>query len=600
MATKTKVQLILAFVAGLVTSMLLFFIYTLSVPNNVSSSASIHIIQSDDNEYIKLAKQSIDTLLDENEKIKQQLEGVQVKLNQKTYYLNKRNKEIQQLKTDIQQLQSNTSNLISTTETKQINSDKLNHKDQDINFIKSMRNAVTQETIQCNPYKHKYIHHLLNQLQSSQLIKTRKKTTSSDLNNDMQQWKNSTWFKRKKLRVQIIDGKIYVSGDFMNEYDDEGYRSPAMLFLHALMTKYSEYIPNTDFIWYYHDYKGYDYEHRYIINNTIPYIWCDHNMARNDGPLGDIFFLSVSRGWLKYRYLVDLYNHPNYAHLNLRNKDNKYSIIDYRRFAQFYKSDAKYRDEELNWKYKKYNKAVFRGWKGNGRGIRGNLMYTLENITFFRDTIMFKYFNVSDTEPYGLLKDRARGLSIREQIAYRYMIVMDGVTVRDSLIYQMLYGSVLLKQLSTMYEYFYWDLKNEYHLIIWENIIDLINIVINLVDTMDVYLNKNDGFRMKQMMSNGTFDDEFEYLYKQNLTHYNNEKLEEITRNSKKFIHEYLNDDAVDCYMIHLLQVYNEYVFDVNSLEKSKDEIMQELYINVTHDFDVDSALMYHSLYSSQ
>eukprot|EP01084_Bolivina_argentea_P064313 117313_1 len=221
------------------------------------------------------------------------------------------------------------------------------------------------------------------------------------------------------------------------------------------MSKYGNYISNTDFIWYYHDYKGYNYMNKFIINNSIPYIWCDHNMARTNGPLGNIFLLSISRGWLKYRYLVDIYHHKNYKHLKLRNAENKYRIIDYYHFTKLlnrYELISK-----LKWENKEINKAMFRGWKGNGKGIRNNLIYILNNISFFNSFISNKYFDVLNTKPFGLLSRSNATLTIREQINYRYIIVMDGVTVRDSLIYQMLYGSIILKQLSTMHEYFYWE-----------------------------------------------------------------------------------------------------------------------------------------------
>ena len=255
----------------------------------------------------------------------------------------------------------------------------------------------------------------------------------------------------------------------------------------------------------------------------------------------------------------NLYKHPNYKHLKLRNKSNKVAIADYKHFIDFYKT-LKYSHWDTQWKYKKINKAVFRGWDGNGRGIRKNLLHILDDISFFNQSISLKYFDVKSTPWFGLLTRGPNRLSIVDQIKYRYIIVMDGVTVRDSMIYQMLYGSVVLKQLSTMYEYFYWDLVNNYHLITWETILDLISIVINLVDTMNVYLKLDDGFRMNHSWSNGTFNDEFEYLYTQKLTYYNNEKLEKITENAKRFIRENLRDNDVDCYMIHLLQIWNEYI----------------------------------------
>ena len=79
-------------------------------------------------------------------------------------------------------------------------------------------------------------------------------------------------------------------------------------------------------IWYFHDYKGVDFEHRFAVNNSVPYFWCEHDLSRDDAPLGDILLLSVSRGWLKYRWL------------RLKNKFNKKSFADYKHFRELWTS----------------------------------------------------------------------------------------------------------------------------------------------------------------------------------------------------------------------------------------------------------------------
>ena len=53
-----------------------------------------------------------------------------------------------------------------------------------------------------------------------------------------------------------------------------------------------------------------------------------------------------------------------------------------------------------------------------------------------------------------------------------------------------------------------------------------------------------------------------------NMTKYNPTKLKQITMNAKQFINDYLGQNNIDCFFIHMIQIYNHYFFDVDSLPK--------------------------------
>ena len=142
-----------------------------------------------------------------------------------------------------------------------------------IDFIQSMVNNITKETVECDKYQHKYIQYLLQQLMSSDFIKIGNRTTSLDIDNDLKEWKNNHHYNEKRLRVQIINHQVYLSGNFLNDIDYGEYRSAIMLYLHSLMNKYGQYISNTDFIWHFGDIKGRMWRFRNEADNSIPYIW---------------------------------------------------------------------------------------------------------------------------------------------------------------------------------------------------------------------------------------------------------------------------------------------------------------------------------------
>ena len=140
---------------------------------------------------------------------------------------------------------------------------------------------------------------------------------------------------------------------------------------------------------------------------------------------------------------------------------------------------------------------------------------------------------------------------------------MDGWSVRDGFFYQLGFNTVLLKQQSTFYEFWLFDLVNNVHVIFFENILHLISIVVNMVDQVNGYY-VDDRFAVKTHR-------EFEYFTRNDIVHssdYNPTKLREIAQNAHKFADEYLNDESIDCFMINMLRLYNFYLFDSSSMRK--------------------------------
>merc|ERR1712113_691898 len=173
-------------------------------------------------------------------------------------------------------------------------------------------------------------------------------------------------------------------------------------------------------------------------------------------------------------------------------------------------------------------------------------------------------------------------LSVEQQFAFRYQVNIDGHGVRDNLYYQLLSGSVILKQLSTLIEFWYYDLVDDEHVIYWENILDLINGVIKMVDSMDIKHRKKSssltGFN-RWMRTN------WNHMVNHNLTRYNDETLRRITENAKTFVQDHLSADNMDCFFVHMLQIYNHYFYDTESLPKKAHRRMIDIWSRRTQRF---------------
>eukprot|EP00484_Ammonia_sp_Unknown_P024560 CAMPEP_0197028844 /NCGR_PEP_ID=MMETSP1384-20130603/8434_1 /TAXON_ID=29189 /ORGANISM="Ammonia sp." /LENGTH=594 /DNA_ID=CAMNT_0042457905 /DNA_START=360 /DNA_END=2141 /DNA_ORIENTATION=- len=126
-----------------------------------------------------------------------------------------------------------------------------------------------------------------------------------------------------------------------------------------------------------------------------------------------------------------------------------------------------------------------------------------------------------------------------EETKYKYLLVIDGYAVRDAFSRQMNEETVLLKQNSNYVEFWYHDLVNHRHFILWNNVSHLLQIVHDM--------------RKHGDPSNAT--------------------LAEIALNAKRFGRDYLNIDSVNCFQIHMLQLYTHYFYDAESIELDSNDI---------------------------
>merc|ERR1711920_855730 len=93
-----------------------------------------------------------------------------------------------------------------------------------------------------------------------------------------------------------------------------------------------------------------------------------------------------------------------------------------------------------------------------------------------------------------------------------FLIVLDGNSVRDGFFYQLGFDAVILKQMSSVYEFWLFDLVNKEHVIFFENILHLISIVVNMVDQVNGYYvnGQVNGVKTKR---------EFEYFTRDDIVH---------------------------------------------------------------------------------
>eukprot|EP01084_Bolivina_argentea_P143685 252261_1 len=443
-------------------------------------------------------------------------------------------------------------------------------------LLKSMVNQLTGKTVTCNPLKYKYFRILLNAMHTyfDILNHTRIKTTTKDIDKEFDDWCHNHGIKfNRRQRIQIIDHKMYVSNHKYYKYgvDLEAYTTSILLYLKSLMQKYSKSIDNTDFIWHYHDVKvrsRFFKPYKWQNNGTIPMFFTDADVVWQDtNEIANILF-GVSRNYMKYRNFGDTaYSdwkiHKDQLlkwHKNNRRGNIKNSLLGYPSFLRvedYFDYKDTIANEQytnlFNWTNKPMNKALFVG------GASGN----------FRAKFMDIIFN--DSYIHNLTKDyfdvvhQWFGFSVAEQLKYKYVIVLDGNSVRDGFFYQLGFNAVMLKQLTSVYEFWLFDLENNKHVIFFENLLHLISIVTNMIDQVN-------GYYVNTKINSDKSQIQFDYWRRNDIVQasdYNPEKLQQIAHNSRVFMDEFLNEESVDCFMINMLKVYNHYLFDVDSVKKS-------------------------------
>eukprot|EP01084_Bolivina_argentea_P173301 300160_1 len=461
-----------------------------------------------------------------------------------------------------------------------------------LNLTTTMINTETNKIITCNPNKYNYIKLLLSDLHQWNRKDNNTMITSQQIDKFFVKKDIIKWYWLRRARIQIINGNIYTNNIDIGNDDEESYRTGAILYLKHMLKAYRNYIPNTDFLWHYHDKKGSmknlaEYDWRNI--HRVPIFVSDFNEASLPHTR-TLFFMP--RGYLKYKYFADIAERQGgEGQSSLYNDKNIRRIKDYLEYIEIEKNNPKL----LKWENKKINKAVFRGYLHNGFSRRHffqvlnlsdiasvaseyfDAKFTTEWANTAQQHKKDNYsnrdrFHVNKASEFNLLQGNE--LNVKEQFEYRYQINIDGYGVRDNLMYQLMSGSIILKQLSSLIEFWYYDLVDGKDVIFWENILDLINIVIKLVDSIDV------KHRMKSGSLTGFHSwilNNWDYMIQNDMTKYNYKKLKEITENAKAFVKDYLGADNMDCFFIHMLEIYNHYFFDVKSLPNEPHDRLKKI-----------------------
>ena len=423
----------------------------------------------------------------------------------------------------------------------------------DINWITELNDDTNNSTIICDPYKFEYIDKLLNELEKYKSVLMKNKTTTMDIDKYENKLEDKIIIIKDKLhceslheyiRIKINSSKLYVRQFIHNIYgrhlfipnklnslkeasffSSVQYSDVFVSFFWEFVTKFGKYINSTDlFLQIYDDMK---YQHNYNwLTDEIPILLSDSNAINTTCP-NNILLHSVSRSLAMINQNILPFKRKHYIKIQELKTNNTFS---------------KYFD----WRNKPYNVAFFRG------ANQGLFRWKYKELYFWETMIDFKYVTSrGDTKT-----DKLYYVNIEEHLKYKFIINIDGYSVRDSFTYNLQFGVVIFSLNNTGNREFWYDnLKNEIHYILFNNITHLINLVKYYTNIVHQYeINKNHSeFVVNQYM-----------------------KLYQISENAKEFARKYLNKHCVYCFMIHILQIYNKYFYDSNSLKinKTKDKLV--------------------------
>lgn len=424
-------------------------------------------------------------------------------------------------------------------------------------------------------YKYKYINLLLQELHINNIKNLRKKTNLMDIYRHFDECNKNKYLQhspRKQLLVKFKDGIIYTNISPLTLLNSDMYEISILMYLYHLQNKYSLFLPNTYFFWYFHDFRdNIDWLYN---DNVIPIFWSDIDISyQSHLPL-----FIISRSYLKYFYFTDLlllHNknktfltnilHKILSKLNKKISINDYKIADYTEFNRI-KNNKSLNNLLLKWENKLINKAIFHGRADNGKS-RKLVMETLLSNDYIYNNITKKYFDIED---YANMKSRRKQslnlkyhriksfsqlkyISIYQQLKYKYFLCLDGISVRDSLIFHLLSGSIMLKQESNLYEWWYYDLIDHKHLIKFKNVYELMDIMVRLINNSDINVFKN-----IQYYKINNYKTNFNLSIKE---------INAITNNAKVFMTKnILNKTNIDCFMLKMITIYNKYLFDSSSM----------------------------------
>eukprot|EP01083_Nonionella_stella_P176636 618587_1 len=398
-----------------------------------------------------------------------------------------------------------------------------------IEFTSKLYNSISNKWIKCEPHKHKYIQLLLQQLNQTprrNYVNSYEinKWTQKHLSYEMNKW---------AFRLKFDGHALYL-------HKGTALHSPGEYYLHfyhyyaSFFSKYTKYIMrvqpnfNIDFLTWFWDSKSITFD-----LNTMPVFMAEGNATAQYLQYNSLLLLSISRS------LVELYQSavpqkPNNSNYSSKENEHVRKVKSTMNLTLPTNSwDWKSRSVLYNEWDSKIMEFLFRG--GGGKNVlRKELVARINNMH-------------SNETSYNIqLKSRSRFISPRKESKRKFVVVIDGVGVRDMFTRSMLYNSVILKNkyLNGSVEFWYYDLVNNTNVIYWRTVDEFVDIAQNII---------------KQLKLN-------------NVEVANH--LRSIAYETRKFVFDYLNIESLDCFTMHMFEIYRHYFFQSNGTDIDSHDTM--------------------------
>eukprot|EP01083_Nonionella_stella_P246925 856723_1 len=316
----------------------------------------------------------------------------------------------------------------------------------------------------------------------------------------------------KAVRIRIIDGTLYV---ISGKPSSDGGQFMFLSYFQRLLLKYGKYVPDTDFVFGWSDGSVYKSESNAWFHKNQPFFMSEGvspGEAQNVYPL-----YLLSRGWL-------VSEHTRYESwlsecLN-RNNVNQYTAWE-----------------------DKINMIEFRGaHNGNARlPLISKIIdkYGINNAT--------NGYNVALTSKINNQKYLASGLNVTSEIKYKHRLVLDGISVRDGWHKQSLQGGLIYKDRSINKEWWYYNLVDNDTVLYYDNAAHLMQLTDDNIHTV----------REWEEHRNVLYKDKYMHLKNMTVKYY------------KWYKANLWNTINVDCFVIHMIQVYNQYLLDTSTINNN-------------------------------
>eukprot|EP01084_Bolivina_argentea_P051829 95306_1 len=307
---------------------------------------------------------------------------------------------------------------------------------------------------------------------------------------------------RKKdiLRLKSINHTLYQDILMSKAYN---FKRSFLYYFEHLFQKYSNLINSFDILIWTIDSRF----HKFKWNNIHKYLPCFVSEGKE---FNEILLYTIGRGLVRRDYGT-FKSHSFFIDLIKENIISKKEFIMKKNVAVFRGSPLNLRGErlrdrvvyyinnEINEKYSKYFDVKFVHHKTNEAKAKKCGKFNISNSYNFGNKCWLPHNN---------------SMTYKEESEYKYIIVMDGLGVRDAFSRQILYNSILLKQQSNGKEFWYYDLIDRKHLFLFKNETDLYDIMVNIINN------------------------------------YSDDELYKISLNAKQYAMTHLNEDGIDCFVI--------------------------------------------------